>query len=1364
MALINGTAASDLLEGTTLADTITGGAGDDTIWGGEYGSDLLDGGDGNDYLVADSGPNILLGGAGNDYLQGGSDNDKLNGGSGNDTLDGGDFGWDTADYSGTTTAIKVDLNIGTEQNTLGAGTDKLISIERVLGGAGNDTLIGWADDNSSLEGNAGNDSLVGGNADDYLFGGAGNDTLIGGTGSDRADYFGTAAVNVDLGTTVAQNTIGAGTDLLSGIENVSGGLGNDTLVGSSGNNELWGDAGADSITGGTGNDTLGGGIDSVADTLIGGTGDDLYLVNSANDVITELASQGTDVVESTATSYTMAINIENAHLANGGVNLTGNILNNIIEGNNTNNQLSGADGNDELIGGKGADTLSGGNGNDTLDGGIGSDSMAGSAGDDFYYVNTTTDIVTEAVGLGTDTVNSYTTSYTLSANVENLTLLSNYYDNSANYSAPTISYSAVNGTGNELNNKITGNELANQLIGMAGNDTLIGDNGDDTLQGGAGNDVLNGGYDTDIAIYTDATAGVKVSLATTAAQVTGGSGTDTLISIEDLLGSSFNDTLTGSADNNYINDGAGNDAVTAGAGDDDLYASAGNDTIDGGSDNDTFIFADATTASKLDLSLTIAQNTLSSGTDIVTNIENIVGSNFNDSLTGNSSDNEFWGGNGNDTINGGAGNDTLDGEGGTDSLIGGLGDDVYYVSGSDVIVENASAGNDTVIADANFTLATNFENLYLSTPNNIFTTSTTGENAEEVVTRYGTGSALTGTGNASDNLIVGNYNNNTLTGLAGNDTLDGVSGADTLIGGTGNDTYIVDSTSDIVTEAAAEGTDTIETSLSSYTLGANVENLTFFGSSQYDSSTHIGTGNELNNVLEGAAGADTLNGGAGNDTLNGGDSIDQLSGGLGDDVYEIAYNQSGYYGSYISGFDQITEASAAGTDTVKLVTGDYLPYGTGYTLGANIENLISYVSEGMQLTGNALNNNISSSSGSDTIDGSAGADTMAGGLGNDNYYVDNIGDVVTEIADSTQSLWNGDTVNSAISFILGANIEKLTLTGTSAINGTGNALSNTVTGNSAANNLNGGDGDDYLDGGAGNDTLIGGTGGDTMTGGAGNDTYYIDSFSDYITENLNAGTDSVIASFATAGQYYNLGDNIENIALSGSLTANATGNSLANVITGNGAANSLSGDNGADTLAGAAGNDTLDGGSGNDMLKGDAGSDSIELASSSTWNAGGYGSDTVILNSLTGADSITGFDDVYYSGETLATGADKLQISMLGIKIGDGDTLVESAATVSSTATTFAKGAELVIFGDTLDYSGISNAATVSAAIGSADAAYVIGDTRLFVVQTGTGDYDSSAIWQFKAADADAVVESNEITLIATVDAATQLADYSFVA
>jgi Ca2+-binding RTX toxin-like protein len=140
-------------------------------------------------------------------------------------------------------------------------------------------------------------------------------------------------------------------------------------------------------------------------------------------------------------------------------------------------------------------------------------------------------------------------------------------------------------------------------------------------------------------------------------------------------------------------------------------------------------------------------------------------------------------------------------------------------------------------------------------------------------------SAINGTGNASDNVLVGNTGNNTLTGAAGNDTLDGGAGTDTLVGGTGNDIYYVDATTDVVTEQANEGTDTVMSSVT-WTLGANVENLTFTGTAAVN-----GTGNALDNVLTGNGGSNNLSGGVGNDTLDGGAGNDTLNGGAGADAY-----------------------------------------------------------------------------------------------------------------------------------------------------------------------------------------------------------------------------------------------------------------------------------------------------------------------------------------------------------------------------------------------------------------------------------------------------------------------------------------------
>ncbi|HEY9605234.1 MAG TPA: hypothetical protein V6C85_26750, partial [Allocoleopsis sp.] len=265
--------------------------------------------------------------------------------------------------------------------------------------------------------------------------------------------------------------------------------------------------------------------------------------------------------------------------------------------------------------------------------------------------------------------------------------------------------------------------------------------------------------------------------------------------------------------------------------------------------------------------------------------------------------------------------------------------------------------------------------------------------------------------------------------------------------------------------------------------------------------------------------------------------------------------------------------------------------------------------------------------GNDYLDGGTGNDSMRGGRGNDTYIVDSIFDIVNE--SSGQGI---DTVKASVSYTLGSNIENLTLTGSSAINGTGNSLNNVITGNSGNNTLNGGAGNDTLDGGAGNDSLlggdgndslVGGVGADTMNGGDGNDTYIVDNVGDVVTENSNdpsGGVDTVLSSVSyslapgtTSGQQ---GYGIENLTLTGSGNLNGTGNGNNNTITGN------SGNN---TLDGGAGNDSLLGGNGNDSLIGGVGADTMN---------GGDGNDTYIVDNVGDVvtenfnDSLGGVDTV----------------------------------------------------------------------------------------------------------------------------------------
>jgi Ca2+-binding RTX toxin-like protein len=225
--------------------------------------------------------------------------------------------------------------------------------------------------------------------------------------------------------------------------------------------------------------------------------------------------------------------------------------------------------------------------------------------------------------------------------------------------------------------------------------------------------------------------------------------------------------------------------------------------------------------------------------------------------------------------------------------------------------------------------------------------------------------------------------------------------------------------------------------------------------------------------------------------------------------------------------------------------------------------------------------------GADTLNGGAGADVLVGGTGDDVVVVDNTGDLVVE-----GSLSGNDLVQASVTYTLAAEVERLTLTGTAAINGTGNAFSNTITGNGAGNVLVGAagsdtlwgmDGADTLRGDDGNDKLDGGTGADRMEGGLGNDSYYVDSTGDVVVEAASAGTDRVFSPFS-----YTLGANLESLYLTGTAAVDATGNSVANTLGGN---------TGANHLYGLAGNDTLNGGSGTDTLNGGAGADSLVGAS-----------------------------------------------------------------------------------------------------------------------------------------------------------------------
>ena len=255
------TRGNDIFNGTNYQDNIEAGEGNDIV-NGKNGSDTIYGQNGNDKLNGQNG---------NDTLIGGNDNDILNGGTGNDDLVGGS-GIDTAVFSSRNNTINLETNI--RQNT-GDGQDVLTGIENVNGGGGHDIITG----NNSAN------KLNGGSGNDTLYGGLGDDRLVGGTGRDTA-VFSSSDNLINLNTKKRQTT-GDGRDILTGIENVNAGGGNDIVTGSKGRNVLNGEAGDDVLYGGLGNDTL-----------TGGSGDDIFKIKKGRGkaLITDYTS-GEDSIE-----------------------------------------------------------------------------------------------------------------------------------------------------------------------------------------------------------------------------------------------------------------------------------------------------------------------------------------------------------------------------------------------------------------------------------------------------------------------------------------------------------------------------------------------------------------------------------------------------------------------------------------------------------------------------------------------------------------------------------------------------------------------------------------------------------------------------------------------------------------------------------------------------------------------------------------------------------------------------------------------------------------------------------------------------------------------------------------------------------
>lgn len=828
------------------------------------------------------------------------------------------------------------------------------------------------------------------------------------------------------GTAVA-DTINADPSLL--------GAGNDTVNAGGGNDLIFGGGGNDLINGEHGNDVING--EAGDDTLTGGAGADIYRFDVAS-ILGLLGGDGNDVIINTAINQVVdTIEIYDSSLLDLSSLLSTLLLNP--------SQILSREGNDLVID-YGGVLLGVANRTITVQD---------------YYLNSQNRHLQLQVGESTINLASVAPSPVVEGTAGSDVITGEELNDTFNGQAGNDVLSGADG-----NDTLNGGADDDTLFGGNGNDQLVGGTGNDIMDGGAGNDTMTGGTGND-TYHTDSVGDVVVE------NINQGNDTVTSATISldlnnysnienvaltgnqnlNLTGDSNDNLLVGNDGDNILDGGVGNDNLNGGSGNDTLVGGDGNDVLNGGTGNDLLFGGIGNdTVEAYNLATDGAdQINLGEGMDTV-HLSATGSTQIRVSFTSTEAGN----GNANDS-NTQANQDgglsvRIQAENGTGGLVGNIGraDDegVTFVAGAGTTLDVRDLVSGVARGDQ-------------------FVRATLGTSAGDTL-EYGVGSDYIN-GGAGDDVLFGGGSNDVLVGGTGDDVLDGGFGQDTMIGGSGNDTYHVNTFGDQVIEGVDQGIDTIITNisidLSNY---ANVENVTLTGSDNLNV-----TGNELkntligndgNNILLGGDRADVLIGGAGNDVLDGAFGIDTMIGGMGDDTY---YNSSPG--------DILVELANEGIDTlVAGISRDLSAHfenltltGSGDLVGrGNVSDNIIIGNNGHnQLFGGGGRDTLIGGDGNDLLDGGSNTDTMQGGQGNDTYIVNAAADNVMEF--SNQGI---DTVRSSISYRLGSNVENLMLLDGGNLNGTGNALDNTLIGNS---------GDNQLTGGLGNNTLIGGNGSDT---------------------------------------------------------------------------------------------------------------------------------------------------------------------------------------------------------------------------------------------------------------------------------------------
>ncbi len=1213
-----------VLGGTNGNDILIAGIGDDTLYG-DAGNDNLEGGHGNDIINGGDGDDIIRDMGGDDNIKAGDGNDVIHAGPGLDLVMGGrgqDF-------------IFLGTDMGSEVFA-GEGDDFILgnkNAERILGNEGNDwietgTFDGAPGDNFDeifardeidghdvFLGDGGFDEFIGEGGDDIMVGSPGRGKMAGMSGFDWATYKdNTAGVNADLSIPIIFDEAptlppNATLDEFESMEGLSGSRFNDVLKGSED------DAAA------------------MAPTSQGGAGGFQGSALDAQGIAMITGLQA--VVGAGATSFT---------------------------------------GGDIILGGDGSDLIQGNGGDDIIDGDKWLDVRIGvfdSNGALIKSVASMTELASDMFNgvynpgqlriireikadttpgdIDTAVYRGGRGEYAFSATADGQVIVQHAIDAQIDGTDRLRNMERVQfSDGNALNIIVGTPNNDPALNGTAQDDLILGLGGNDVLNGGAGNDILVGGPNSassggtfiddfgGAASYTDNNG----TLSFNGGWAESGGETPTSPTAGDILISGnrlrFQEGIDGGETITRAANLAGYTTATL------SFAWEGDD-LDGGENVSVQAFNGTTwdtigtlggdQTGNFSMALTAAQIGSHSAIRFVANGSYEGGENFyvdNVTITASA----------------------------VETLNGGLGDDTYSFSpgdGDDFINEGVSATSGGS-ADRISVLSTTIDPVTLLpvlTGLNAFDSNTGTNNGNLVLAFNGqtvtVNGHFTGT-NAQTGVERINFNGATYAG------------------------YLLGSEDYLISRLDPGNRDTGGVDLS-----ASIASNFLVGEQGVNDEIIGGT---VNDIIIGGTGDNDLFGGAGDDLLIGGSGAgddDFLDGGLDADTMVGLGGNDTYVVDDL--LDVVVEEAGAGTDTVETEMA-----ALSIELMANVENLTYTGIDADQFvgTGNALNNVISGGDladtlnglggsdtlnggigadvlnggdgndtlnggddndslnggiGTDTLNGGAGADTMAGGADNDVYIVDDVGDTVTEALNA-----GTDRVETALSYVLGANVENLTLTGGDVVNGTGNALANTIVGNGANNQLFGGDGTDNIDGGNGSDLIDGGVGDDTLSGGIGNDTDTIiggagndtinllaaDGGNDVIVYSaINFGND-ILTNFDATGGTATTQDRIDlsafgitaanlatrviestvggntlltvrdaNLATIGTIQINGIANAaidatdyilagaaapvLPGATTGN---NTLNGTAGDDTINALAGNDTVNGGAGNDTITG----------------------------------------------------------------------------------------------------------------------------------------------------------------------------------